>query len=228
MLVPMRVFAFLVGTLVAAAPAAAINPLDLMGKRPKPFVEPEGYYRVIIPSGFDCKKSKNIAKREIKCDGTRGPQAVLYLQVLDVPPSANADLVALNEMDRLKKKQHFKHLDSARQVIDGISARMEKFTYDYMGNVEYPVGVQALYLVKKNKLFVLHFEARLDQFKAYEQDLTQLYGSFRPAPLDEGGNPILEDVTTQKVKKRVRTDEDLIQKHLDRSRKRDKKLTGGK
>jgi hypothetical protein len=209
-----------------ALPAAAINPLDLIGKRPKPVVGPQGFYRVIIPSGFDCTETNNRHKREIKCNGTRGPQAALFIQVLDVPESATAELVALNEMDRLKKKPHFKHLDSRKERVDGTPARLEKFTYDYLGNVEHPVGVQALYLVRKNKLFVLHFESRLDQFGAYVKDLIELYGTFKPAPLDDGGNPILEEAAPTKVKKRARTDDDFIDRQLERSRKRDRKLSG--
>lgn len=212
--------------LALALPAQAINPLDLIGKRPKPVVGPQGYYRVVIPSGFDCEETDNKRKREVRCNGTRGPQASLFIQVLDVPESANADLVALNEMDRLKKKPHFKHLDSRREVVDGTPARLEKFTYDYLGNVEYPVGVQALYLVRKNKLFVVHFESRLDQFGAYVKDLIELYGTFKPAPLDDGGNPILEEARTTRTNKRVRSDDDFVDRHLDRARKRDRKLTG--
>lgn len=215
----------LLALFVGALPAAAINPLDLIGKAPKPVVGPEGLYRVIIPGGFTCEEGTK-EKREIKCTGTRGPQAALFIQVLDVPDSATVELVALNEMDRLKKKPHFKHLDSRSQKIDGSPARLEKFTYDYLGNVEHPVAVQALYLVRKNKLYVLHFESRLNQFGAYVRDLIELYGTFKPAKLDDGGNPILEDERSQKVKRRVRNDDDFVDKQTGRSRKRDSRMSG--
>lgn len=211
-------------TLALATSALAINPLELIGDHPKAFVEPSGYYRVVLPGGFNCQEVKG--KREIKCQGTRGPQALLVIQVLDVPRSATADIVALNEMERLKKKPHFRLIDSRREVVHGVPARLEKFAYDYMGNVEYSVGVQALYLVNNGKLYVLHFESRLDQFGQYAKDLIELYGTFQPAALDEGGNPILDDPSAKARSGKVRSDEDFIDQQSERLRKRDADLTG--
>lgn len=177
--------------LALALPAEAQGPLDLIGHGPKPYIEPEGFYRVVLPSGFDCEEK---GRRHLECKGNRGANALLTLQVLDVPPSATPELVALNEMERLKKKPHFEEIQRTRTTIDGDRAVTVAFRYDYMGNVEYAAGVQALYLVRKNKLFVIHFESRLDQFGRYAKDLAALYGSFKPAKLDEGGNPILDSV----------------------------------
>ena len=109
----------------------------------------------------------------------------------------------------------------------GSPARLEKFAYDYLGNVEYSVGVQALYLVRSTKLYVLHFESRLDQYGQYAKDLVELYGSFRPAELDEGGHPILEDPASKKARSgRIKSDEDFMQRDEERLRKRDSDLTG--
>jgi hypothetical protein len=214
--------AALLGT---AAPAAAINPLDLLGNRPKPFIEPDGFYRVILPPGFDCRATPG--KRELRCDGTRGQRALLVLQVLDVPKSATSDLVALNEMERLKKKPHFKQIDSRREVVDGSPARFEKFSYDYLGNVEYPMGVQALYVVRENKLYVVHFESQLRFFGTYVRDLKIVYESFKPAALDEGGNPIIEDLEPKR-KGRARTDEEFVEQQRQQREERDRKLRGGR
>lgn len=214
----------LVTVLLAASSARAVNPLELIGSHPKAFVEPEGYYKVIVPGGFDCELVKG--KRELKCTGTRGPQAALFIRVLDVPRSATADLVALNEMEHFKKQPHFRHLDSRREMVRGIPARFEKFAFDYLGNVERPVGVQALYIVKNTKLYVLHFESRLDQFAAYAKDLVELYGSFVPAELDEGGNPILEEPREGRRPGRANTDEEFIEREAERLRKRDLRGTG--
>lgn len=212
-------------TLLVATSALAVNPLELIGSHPKAFVEPEGYYRVVLPGGFDCEQVKG--KRELKCKGTRGPQAALFIRVMDVPRSATADLVALNEMQHFKKKPHFRHIDSRRETVRGVPARFEKFAFDYLGNVERPVGVQALYLVKSTKLYVLHFESRLDQFGAYAKDLIELYGTFEPADLDEGGNPIIEQPSDKRRGGPARTDEDIMEKEADRLRKRNESMTGG-
>lgn len=211
--------------LLACASAVAINPLELIGSHPKAFVEPEGYYKVVLPGGFNCELVKG--KRELKCKGTRGPQATLFIRVMDVPRSATADLVALNEMEHFKKKPHFRHIDSRREVVHGSPARFEKFAFDYLGNVERPVGVQALYLVKNTKLYVLHFESRLDQFGAYAKDLVELYGTFEPAELDEGGNPILEIPEEKRRTGKARSDEDIMEREAERLKKRDDSLTGG-
>jgi hypothetical protein len=209
----------LLGLLASLLAAGALaNPLQLIGHgSPEAFVEPEGYYRVILPGGFACAPQKN--KREVRCSGARGSQALVVLQVLDVPKSATVDLVALNEMQRLKKKPHFKHLGSANETIDGSPARLEKFRYDYLGNVEYPVAVQALYLVRENKLFIVHFEAPLMSFSTYAKDLVELYGTFKPAQLDEGGHPVLESMVPAK-KGLPRTDEELIDRENKRIERR--------
>lgn len=216
----------IVAALLASVGALAVNPLELIGSHPKAFVEPEGYYKVILPGGFNCELVKG--KRELKCKGTRGPQAALFIRVMDVPRSATADLVALNEMEHFKKQPHFRHLDSRREVVRGIPARFEKFAFDYLGNVERPVGVQALYLVKNTKLYVLHFESRLDQFAAYAKDLVELYGTFVPAELDEGGNPILEEPSARRRTGPAHTDEEFIEREAERMRKRELRVPGGR
>lgn len=217
-----RLLSCLLPSLLAVG--AAANPLDLVGLRsPEAFVEPDGYYRVILPGGFKCQPTKG--KREVRCEGARGSQALVVLQVLDVPKSATVDLVALNEMQRLKKKPHFKHIDSRSEIVDGSPARLEKFSYDYLGNVERSVGVQALYLVRENKLFVVHFEAPLKSYQAYAKDLVELYGTFKPAQLDEGGHPVLESMAPPR-KGPARTDEEFIERESQRLKKRGESSSG--
>lgn len=167
----------------------AAHPLELMGRRPKPFVEPEGYYQVILPPGFDCQLK---AKQHLECQGKRNAKALLTIQVLDVPESATPELVALNEMQRFRKKPHFKELSRNKSLLAGEPAVTVSFSYDHLGNVERAAAVQALYSIRENKLFVLHFESRLDQFGVYAEDLAQLYATFRPAELDAGGEPVLD------------------------------------
>ncbi|MFZ9886872.1 MAG: hypothetical protein ACO3JL_05150 [Myxococcota bacterium] len=216
MYLPLFSRALLLGLLLGSSVAHAIDPLELLGQQPKPFVEPSGYYQVLLPTGFDC--AHNPASREVSCRGTRGPSAKLVIQVLEVPPSATSDIVALNEMERLKKKPHFRHVDSRREVIFGSPARLESFAYDYLGNVERSIGVQALYLVKQRRCFVLYFEAKLDQFALYAADLAALYGSFQPANLDDGGNPIIPPPEPKRSSRKPRTDEEFMEQQLERAR----------
>jgi hypothetical protein len=180
----------------AAAQPAAANELDLLfGQRAKPYIDPMGFYAVIFPSGFNCQaRAKNV-----ECTGNRDGQAKLVVRVIDTPPSATADLVLLNEMEHTKKKPHFKMGEKRKIVVDGSPAMVAQFTYDYMGNVEYTVGVQALYLVRQTKTYVIHFESHVNAFKTYRADLQALYGSFKPARLDAAGNPILEDLKPKNV-----------------------------
>jgi hypothetical protein len=173
-----------------ATSAESISPLELIGQRPKPFIEPDGFYRVVIPSGFDCKSQK----LHLECNGNRTHKAFLSIDVRTVPESATTELVMLNQMERFKKKRHFKLVKREKTKVADSSAIMATFTYDYLGNVEYPVGVQALYMVQKNKLYVIHFESQLKFFPAYEKDLVTLYESFYPSRLDAAGNPLFEDL----------------------------------
>lgn len=162
----------------------------LFGQKPKPFIDPAGFYAAILPNGFDCEARA----RQVKCRGNRGVQAELSIDVIDVPASATADIAMLNQMDRFKEKPHFKQIAKGKTRLDGAPALTTSFSYDYMGNVEYSVGVQQLIMVRGGKLYLIHFESRLDQFAAHKADLEQLYRSFKPARLDGGGNPILEDL----------------------------------
>lgn len=169
--------------------AQATHPLDLIGRRPKPFVEPDGYYQVILPAGFDCQQK---AKQHLECQGKRNAKALLTIQVLEVPESATPELVALNEMKRFRNQPHFKELSKTKTMLAGEPAITVSFSFDHLGNVERSAAVQALYTIREGKLFVLHFESRLDQFASYAEDLTQLYATFRPADLDAGGEPVLD------------------------------------
>lgn len=199
-----RPLGFFASLLVALAPlggahparAQASNQMEfLFGQKPKPFIDPAGFYAAILPNGFDCEARA----RHVECRGNRGVQAQLTIDVVDVPASATADIAMLNQMDRFKEKPHFKQIAKGKTKLDGAPAVTTSFSYDFMGNVEYAIGVQQLIMVRGGKLYLIHFESRLDQFATHKPDLDQLYRSFKPAGLDAGGNPILEDLKPKAV-----------------------------
>jgi hypothetical protein len=181
-----------------ALPAAAQDDVlqGLVGRANKPFIDPAGFYAVIVPGGFDCQA----AARKVHCIGTRGVQAQLTIDVVDVPASASVELVLLNQIDAFKKKPHYKLVTKRSLSIDGSKAMLASFTYDHNGNVEFAVGAQALYLVKTTKAYIIHYEGRADQMVVHRADLEQLYASFKTARLDAGGNPIIEDLKPRPVK----------------------------
>ena len=190
----MRPLAVTVLVCVAAFGAAARAQDDLnqmlFGQKPKPFIDPAGFYAAILPNGFDCEAKA----RHVTCNGNRGVEALLTIDILDVPPSASADIAMLNQMDKFKEKPHFKLLQKGKTKIDKSPAMVVDFSYDYLGNVEYSVGVEELIMVRGGKLYLIHEEMRLDQLSVHKKDLLQLYSSFKPARLDAGGNPIIEDL----------------------------------
>jgi hypothetical protein len=190
-----------------AAAAAALLPLvlateahaddlfqNLLGRTNKPLIDPAGYFSVVIPSGFDCQA----APRKVTCNSNRGIQALLTIDVVDVPASASVELFVLNQADAYKKKPHYRKIAEKKQTLDGARAVLASFTYDYLGNVEYPVGAQALYMVKSTKAYIIHYEGRADQFPVHKADLDQLYATFKTARIDGGGNPIVEDLDPKK------------------------------
>lgn len=178
---------------VLALPGQAqtgINPLELIGDGPKPFVEPESFYRVVLPPGFNCKAQK----RHVTCTGRRGQNALLQIDVLDVPKSATAKLHYLNQMERFQKKLHFQEISKEDIRLHGLEGVKVAFRYDYMGNVQFKVGVLAAYLKQENKIYSVHFESKLTAFQEYEKDLEVFFETFKPTPLDPGGNPILDEL----------------------------------
>jgi hypothetical protein len=189
------------------APAAHADDVfqNLIGRANKPLIDPAGYFSVVIPSGFDCQAQA----RKVTCNSNRGIQALLTIDVVDVPASASVELFVLNQADAFKKKPHFKKVAEKKQTLDGARAVLASFTYDHFGNVEYPVGVQALYMVKSTKAYVLHYEGRADQFAVHKADLDQLYATFKTARIDGGGNPIVEDLDPKGGPSRPTTDRDV-------------------
>lgn len=175
----------------AGGATAQIDPMALVGGGPKPFVEPEGFYRVVLPSGFDCDAK---LKRRVVCKGRRGTQALLQIDVIDVPKSATAKLHWINQMERFKKKPHYHQISKAEVTTGEVSGVKVAFRYDYLGNVQYKVGVVAAYFKQENKLYSIHFESNLAAYGKYEPDLKTLFETLRLTPLDPGGNPILDDV----------------------------------
>jgi hypothetical protein len=183
---------FLVAVFLAGTAVAQDDEFNQMflGQKPKPFIDPAGYWAAILPNGFDCEGRA----RHVQCHGNRGVEALLTVDVIDVPASATADIAMLNQMDKFKEKPHFKLLQKAKIKIDKAPAQVVDFSYDYLGNVEYSVGVEELIMVRGGKLYLIHEEMRLDQLPIHKKDLMQLYASFKPARLDNGGNPIIEDL----------------------------------
>ena len=195
---PLSLVALVVLVVMAgSAPAQADDIFqNLVGRQPKPLLDPAGFFSVVLPSGFDCQA----APRKVICGSNRGVQAVLTIDVIDVPKSASVEIVLLNQVDAFQKKPHYQLLGKKTLQIDGARALLATFTYDHFGNVEYAVGAQALYLVKTTKAYVIHYEGRADQIGAHKADLDQLYGSFRTARLDGGGHPIVEDLQPRPLK----------------------------
>jgi hypothetical protein len=178
---------------VAAVPEARAQEdlfQNLTGRVNKPLLDTAGFFAVVIPSGFDCQAKA----RKVSCVGNRGVQAILTIDVVDVPPSASVELFVLNQIDAFKKKEHFKLLGQKALKIDGHKALLATYTFDHYGNVRLPGGAQGLYMVKNTKAYVIHYEGRADQFAVHQKDLEDLYASFKTARLDGGGNPIVEDL----------------------------------
>jgi hypothetical protein len=182
---------------------------NLVGHAQKPLVDPAGFFSVVIPSGFDCQA----APRKVSCQGNRGVQSLLTIDVVDVPSSASVELFVLNQGDAFKKKPHYRKLGEKKFTLDGQRAVLASFTFDHFGNVEYPVGVQALYLVKNTKAFVVHYEGRADQIAVHKADLDQLYATFKTARIDGGGNPVIEDLAPKTA---PRSDDDVNQSMRNR------------
>jgi hypothetical protein len=176
--------------MVTSASVQAQELQMLFGQKPKPLVDPAGYFRVLLPGGFDCQA----APRKVQCTGNRGIQSSLHIAVVDVPTSATVENVFLNESEKFGRKPHYKLLSKRKHTLDGAPAMMASYQYDYNGNVEYSIVVQALYMVRGSKQYLIQYEGRVDQFGTHAQDLRELYASFKAARVDAGGHPIIEDL----------------------------------
>ena len=206
-----RLTSLLTGLLLFSAPAVAADDVlqGLFGRQQKPLIDPAGYFAVVLPPGFDCQASP----RKVRCTGNRGVQAIVTIDVIDVPPSATVELFLLNQMDAFKKKEHFKLLAQKKQSLDGQKALLASYTFDHFGSVQLPGFAQGLYMVKSTKAYVIHYEGRADQFPVHKADLEALYASFKTARIDAGGNPIVEDLDpkgTKKARSGSGSDDDFV------------------
>src|SRR4051812_23762847 len=104
----MRAFAVVTAILLAAGSSFGQEDLSqaLFGQRPKPYIDPAGFWAAILPTGFDC----DARPRHVVCNSNRGDNTLLQIDVVDVPASATAELAMLNQMDRFKEKPHFKKI----------------------------------------------------------------------------------------------------------------------
>src|SRR5690606_20782718 len=119
------VFAFV--SVVAPASVRAEDLLDaLSGQKPKPFIDPAGYWAAILPTCFNCQQRAGHV--EGRCN--RGADALLTFDVADVPISATAALVALNRFDRFKQKPHFQLSEKQKTRLDGTPSIVMSFRYD--------------------------------------------------------------------------------------------------
>lgn len=182
----------LVHTQALAQPAHFTK--ELFKRGDKAFVQQNGFYHVVIPYGFKCEEQP----RQLTCRSTKSDKALLQIEIRDVPKSGTVGLVALNYERNFKKKPHYQLLNKSKITIQNTPAIIHTMRYDYLGNVQAPVGVQALYFLRETKLFLIHFECGQNYFSDYVPALNKLYDTFRPAQIDPGGHPI---VPHAKVKK---------------------------
>jgi hypothetical protein len=179
---------------------------ELFKRGDKAFVQQEGFYQVVIPYGFNCEEQA----RKLTCRSAKEDRALLQIEIRDVPKSGTVALVALNYERNFKKKPHYKLLNKSKIEIQKTPAIIHSMRYDYLGNVQAPVGVQALYLLRETKLFLIHFECGQSYFADYVPALNKLYGTFRPAQLDKGGHPIIPQAkSTTKGSEGVRVPKNL-------------------
>ena len=135
-------------TLPATAQTAALMN-QLLKNGDKAFVQREGYYRVVVPQGFDCEE----AERQLTCRSRKADRALLQVEIRDVPKSGTQKLVALNYERTFKKKPHYQLVSKNKLKVDGTPAIVHSMKYDYLGNVQAPVGVQAFLFTSRAKAF---------------------------------------------------------------------------
>ena len=119
----------LFGASMAAAQDDVLE--GLVGRTQKPFIDPAGFFAVVVPGGFDCQATA----RKVSCVGTRGVQSILTINVVDVPTSATVELVLLNQIDAFAKKPHYQLVSKRGFKVDGGNGLLASFTYDHNGNV---------------------------------------------------------------------------------------------
>jgi hypothetical protein len=168
-----------------AVPAAA--QLDIFQKKPRPFLHPEGYYLVAMPRGWAGQLKPDGA---FEASSSRGrDQGKLTIRMAIVARDVDTELVALNAHRELRKLPHFKDGGGGRLKVGGKPASIRSFEFDYMGNTEYTISVEELYVVSGTVLFVVHFEVMKRSLRNYALDLSVIYDSMRVAEIDATGKP---------------------------------------
>lgn len=182
--------------LVLTLAAPALAQMELFQKKPPPFVHPEGYYSLSLPRGWESQLRPD---GTFEASATNGDTGKLTIHRVNVERDVDTELVALNAHRELRKLPHFKDGGGGRLKIGGKPASIRSFEFDYMGNTEYTISVEELYVVSGTVLFVVHFEVMKRSFRHFALDLKKIYDSLRVADVDAEGKPI-HPVRPKKVK----------------------------
>jgi hypothetical protein len=174
-------------TIVCCLALPATAQLDIFQKKPRPFLHPEGYYLVAMPRGWEGQLQ---ADGSFAASASRGrDQGKLTIRMASVERDVDTELVALNAHRELRKLPHFKDGGGGRLKVGGKPASIRSFEFDYMGNTEYTISVEELYVVSGTVLFVVHFEVMKRSLRHYALDLSIIYDSMRVAEIDATGKP---------------------------------------
>jgi hypothetical protein len=148
----------------------------------------------VAPDDFFCTKDES--RRSITCTAKVKPlaQMTFSLSKEGTMPNASAGLAALNWLEAMEEKPHFKLISKGQRVIDQRRAIMQTITYHELGNPDLPVRVRAAHVVVKEQLFTaeLHCMSRAcdSHLRAMEHSLSSLKwncGDMREAGKDTLG-----------------------------------------
>ncbi len=176
-----------IGALLLSAVALAQLDALMRGRRPPPFVHPQGFYALEFPRSWEFELSP---QNQLVARRTQRDRAELTVTLKKVPRDVDTEMVALNAGRALKQLPHYVDRGGGRLKVAGKAASMRSFEFDYQGNTEYTIAVEELYVVSGTVLFTVHFEVLKRSFPRFGKDLRQIYDSFQVAEIDAAGQPI--------------------------------------
>lgn len=148
-------------------------------------LDPTGYFALVPPANFKCEEKPG----EITCK-VSGEESYLHINAFKVPKTASLGLVALNQYEKYESELHFQMALDKKTKIGQLNGLERVYTYDYLGNVNYPVWVQLLQGISGRILYQIKFKCIGRSCSKYQTIGKQIGSNFRTAATNSEGLPV--------------------------------------
>lgn len=144
-----------------------------------------GYFAIVPPANFSCEEKPG----EVACR-VPGEEASLHVNARLSKEAPSVGLQALNQYGEYEKELHFQMALDRPIKLGKLKGLERVYTYDYLGNVNYPVWVQIILVASGKILYEVKLKCVGRGCSKYQTIGEQIGANFRTAAVKADGSPI--------------------------------------